>query len=177
MAKRKTSNFLPQAYQTEKNKKFLSATLDQLMNSSNLTKVDGYIGRKHSPNYKTGDNYLTSSALRTIYQLEPAIVTKKDSSITSNSNVDSVMSYGDLLYKLQSHGADTTNANNFFNQEFYNWSGFIDFDCLVNYGSYYWLKDGPNSVSVSGGDIKLSGDWNLKYDLAKNQYTVTELEG
>ncbi|SVD62850.1 uncharacterized protein METZ01_LOCUS415704, partial [marine metagenome] len=83
MAKRKTSSFLPKAYQSEKNKKFLSATLDQLMNSSNLTRLDGYVGRKHAPSYKSTDNYLTSTGLRNDYQLEPAIVVKKDSNITS----------------------------------------------------------------------------------------------
>ena len=74
MAKRKTSSFLPKAYQTEKNKKFLSGTLDQLMNSSNLTRLDGYVGRVYSPSYKTTDNYIKSTGLRQQYQLEPAIV-------------------------------------------------------------------------------------------------------
>ncbi len=78
MAKRKTSSFLPKAYQSEKNKKFLSGTLDQLMSSSNLTRMDGYIGRKYSPSYKSSDNYLLSAGLKSDYQLEPAIVIKKD---------------------------------------------------------------------------------------------------
>ena len=67
MAKRKSSSFLPKAYQTERNKKFLSATLDQLLNSSNLTKVDGFIGRRHSPSFKSKDNYLPSKGYRKSY--------------------------------------------------------------------------------------------------------------
>ena len=177
MARRKTSTFLPKAYQSEKNKKFLSATLDQLMNSSNLTRLDGYVGRKHSPSYKSSDNYLTSRGLRKNYQLEPAIVVKKDSTITSDNDVGSIVTYDDLLYKLKNHSVDTTNHNKLFNQEFYNWSGFINFDTLVNYGSYYWLKDGPNAVAVTGSKIKTSGSWSAKYNEVNNEFSVTEIAG
>lgn len=177
MAKRKTSSFLPKAYQTEKNKKFLSSTLDQLMNSSNLTRMDGYIGRKYSPSYKTTDNYLESSGLRSDYQLEPAIVLKKDSNITSDNDVGSIVTYDDLLHKLKNNSVNTTDHNKLFNQEFYNWSGFINFDTLVNYGSYYWLKDGPNAVTVTGNNIQTSGAWSTKYNSVNNEYTVSEIEG
>ena len=177
MAKRKSSSFLPKAYQTERNKKFLSATLDQLLNSSNLTKVDGFIGRRHSPSFKSKDNYLPSTGYRKSYNLEPAIVTKKDSTITSNNTVQSLVGYDDLLHKLQDDGVDITDHNKLFSQEFYNWAGFVNFDPLVNYGSYYWLKDGPASVSVSGGDVKQSGTYNFTFDSDKEEYSITELEG
>jgi len=180
MAKRNTSSFLPQAYQTERNKKFLSATLDQLMSSSNLTRMDGFVGRKYAPSFKVKDNYLTTTGLRRNYHLEPAIVTKKDSTIDSivdSNDVGSVVTYDDLLNKLKDEGVDITDHSKLFGQEFYNWAGFINFDTLVNYGSYYWLKDGPNSVSITGGDIKMSGEWNIKYNDELNRYNVTELEG
>ena len=92
MAKRNTSKFLPKAYQSEKNKKFLSATLDQLMSSANLQKVDGYVGRKHSPSFKSTDNYLTATGYRKNYNLEPAIVTKKKATDqVENNDVQSVI--------------------------------------------------------------------------------------
>ena len=177
MAKRKTSSFLPKAYQSEKNKKFLSGTLDQLMSSSNLTRMDGYIGRKYSPSYKSSDNYLLSAGLKSDYQLEPAIVIKKDPSITSDNDVGSIVTYDDLLHKLKNNSVNTTDHNKLFNQEFYNWSGFINFDTLVNYGSYYWLKDGPNAVTVTGKDIKTSGSWTTKYDAVNNEYSISEIKG
>ena len=58
MAIVKTVNFLPEVFRTETNKKFLNATLDQLVSEPNFTKVNGYIGRKFSPTYKTNDNYV-----------------------------------------------------------------------------------------------------------------------
>lgn len=178
MAKRNTSKFLPKAYQSEKNKKFLSATLDQLMSSANLQKVDGYVGRKHSPSFKSTDNYLTATGYRKNYNLEPAIVTKKKATDqVENNDVQSVIGYDDLLHKLQDDGVDITDHNKLFGQEYYNWSGFTNFDTLVNYGSYYWLKDGPNPVTVSGGDIKLSGTWNFNFDDVKQEYGITELSG
>ena len=177
MAKRKTSSFLPKAYQTERNKKFLSATLDQLMNSSNLLKVDGFIGRRHAPSFKSKDNYLPSTGYRKSYNLEPAIVTKKDSTIDSNSTVQGLIGYDDLLHKLADDGVDITDHDKLFSQEFYNWAGFVNFDPLINYGSYYWLKDGPASVSISGGEVKQSGTYNFVYDADKEEYNITELEG
>jgi len=177
MAKRKTSSFLPQAYQSDKNKKFLSATLDQLMNSANLQRLDGYVGRKYSPGYKSTDNYINSTGLRRDYQLEPAIVVKKDSSITSDNSVGSIITYDDLLYKLKNNSVNTTNHNKLFDEEFYNWAGFINFDSLINYGSYYWLKDGPNAVNVTGSKIKTTGSWTTTYDSVNNRFTVTEIAG
>ena len=46
MATRKTYKFLPTVFQSDANKKFLSATLDQLVTEPNLDTLYGYIGRK-----------------------------------------------------------------------------------------------------------------------------------
>ena len=46
MAAFKTHNFLPEIFQTETNKKFLNATVDQLVTEPNFKRVSGYIGRK-----------------------------------------------------------------------------------------------------------------------------------
>ena len=46
MANTKTVNFLPAVFQTETNKKFLNATLDQLVTEPNLVAINGYVGRK-----------------------------------------------------------------------------------------------------------------------------------
>ncbi len=49
MAVTKTHQFLPDVFQTETNKKFLNATVDQLVNEPQLKQVNGYIGRKLAP--------------------------------------------------------------------------------------------------------------------------------
>ena len=129
MAKRNTSTFLPKVYQSDKNKKFLSATLDQLMSSANLSRINGYVGRQFSPSFKKSDNYLKSTGKRTNYQLEPAVV---------SDNENTVVTYDDFLHFLENNGVSTADQNKLFNQEFYNWAGFIDFDKIVNFNSYHF---------------------------------------
>ena len=46
MANTKTINFLPAVFQSETNKRFLNATLDQLVTEPNLQPISGYVGRK-----------------------------------------------------------------------------------------------------------------------------------
>ena len=71
MAAIKTINFLPEIFQTDTNKKFLNATFDQLLSEPNFKKVNGYIGRKFAPTYKTTDSYVTEAdKSRENYQLE-----------------------------------------------------------------------------------------------------------
>ena len=48
----KTIQFLPEVFRTEPNRKFLNATVDQLISEPNLKRVNGYIGRKLAPSYK-----------------------------------------------------------------------------------------------------------------------------
>ena len=47
-ASRKVSNLLPRFYRTDSNKKFVHATLDQLIQPGTVKKVNGYIGRQDS---------------------------------------------------------------------------------------------------------------------------------
>ena len=75
MAAFKTLQFLPEIFRTDSNRKFLNATVDQLVSEPNLIKVNGYIGRKLAPSYKTSDSYITEpTKSRQDYQLEPGVV-------------------------------------------------------------------------------------------------------
>ena len=72
---RKTSELLPQIFQTEANQKFLAATLDPLVQPGVLEKKVGYVGRRYGKTYNPEDVYLDSDeTLRSRYQLEPAVV-------------------------------------------------------------------------------------------------------
>ena len=73
----KTYPFLPSQFQSEANKKFLNATLDQLVTEPNVRPVSGYVGRKFSPGNNDINNFIREPSLnRANYQLEPGIVYK-----------------------------------------------------------------------------------------------------
>ena len=77
MAQIKTVNLLPETYRSDANEKFLNATLDQLVTQPDLRNINGYIGRKFAPTFKSTDNYIPEpTTLRQNYQLEPSVVVK-----------------------------------------------------------------------------------------------------
>ena len=87
---RKSANLLPAFFRTDKNNKFLSSTLDQLIKVPALERIDGFVGSRLSPNYSPlTDNYISESLpVREKYQLEPAVVLKNiDQSITNFKNI------------------------------------------------------------------------------------------
>ena len=49
MARVRSVDFLPQIFQTETNKQFLAATLDQLIQEPKFKKTQGFIGRTVGP--------------------------------------------------------------------------------------------------------------------------------
>ena len=156
MAKRKSSSFLPKFLQTNKNTKFLHATLDQLLNSKSLERIDGYVGRRRGPSYEVTDPYIaTVGANRQNYQLEPASVYKK------NGEIEFVVTYDDLINSIASNGGNNTRHDRLFEQEYYNWSGFTDYDKLINFGEYYWLPQGPGVVNVSANEIPVNIDFTV----------------
>ena len=72
---RKASKFLPRYFRTVANEKFISSTLDQLISSGTVEKVNGYIGRRNAKAFNSTDSYINDiSNLRQDYQLEPATV-------------------------------------------------------------------------------------------------------
>jgi hypothetical protein len=144
-SKKKTVNLLPEYLRTDKNSKFLSATVDQLINTPELERIDGYIGSKITPNYNPAvDFYLKESLpLRTSYSLEPAMVFKDKS-----SKINDVISYDDLINELQTSGSSVDNLDRIFRTKFYSYDPLIDWDKLINYNQYYWLPTGPNPVLI-----------------------------
>jgi hypothetical protein len=75
--KRESASHLPRYYRTPANKKFLSSTLDQLIQPGVAEKLNGYVGRKSAKAYSVKDNYVSDvSADRENYQFEPASVVK-----------------------------------------------------------------------------------------------------
>ena len=76
---RSSSKLLPEIFQTEKNKRFINSTLDQLIEPSVLERLSAYVGQKYRPSYKTSDVYVDESTdQRQSYQLEPTVAYKSD---------------------------------------------------------------------------------------------------
>ena len=149
MAIRKSSALLPSVFQTNKNAKFLNATVDQLISEPNLKRFNSFIGRKFAPNFTVGDGYIQEPDInRQNYQLEPAVVYRN-----ASNQVEHLTGYIDFVNKLKYNNVDTTVHNDLFSQQYYNYSGFVDFDKLVNYGEYFWLPAGPDSVQVFNSTV------------------------
>jgi hypothetical protein len=141
--KRKMIKQLPGVVQTQTLQNFFSATVDHLFQPVQSERVAGYIGQKPSYYDPSKDFYVPElSQERSIYQLEPCATTKNGNSITN------AIFFADLLQALRSEGANITNQNRLFEQDYYSWCPPINLDMLINYSQYYWLENGPEPILV-----------------------------
>ena len=144
---KKSVNLLPEYLKTDKNSKFLSGTLDPLIQSPQLERIDGFVGSKITPNYNpTKDFYLKEDlALRKEYALEPALVFKDQS-----ANITDVIAFDDIINEISIQGGKTDNLDTLFRSKFYSYDPCIEWDKLVNYNQYYWLPTGPDAITLDG---------------------------
>lgn len=182
MAAVKTINFLPDVFKSDANKKFLNATLDQLVSEPNFNKVNGYIGRKFAPTYKNGDSYVNEpSKERQSYQLEASISLIANSNViganvattTPNSDVLFYNSYTDILQKIRYYGGLTNDHSRLFSNESYTFDGMFDFDKFINFNQYLWLPNGVPSVTVSAITSSKISDYTVTKDSTKTAYSFT----
>jgi len=161
MAKRiRSEDFLPEIFQTPANKQLLRSTLDQLTQNPKLKPTEGYIGRKIGPGVTASDNYiLEPSQTRTDYQLEPGVVQLKP----DTSTVDNAITYPGVIDSLKMQGANTTRHDRLFNSEHYSYDPMIDYDKFVNFGQYYWIPAGPNSVDVFANTIPTADNFDVTH--------------
>jgi hypothetical protein len=162
----KTINFLPEVFKTPANRKFLNATVDQLIAEPNFKKLNGYVGRKFAPTYNPADNYLPEpSTSRQNYQFEPSVV-----STDSDKNINFFGSYTDLLQQIEYYGGSAANHSRLFANEAYSFNGLVDFDKLVNFNQYYWMPHGPDAVEVFTGFVDTDSTFTVTRDTATNSY-------
>jgi FG-GAP repeat len=174
MAQIQTANFLPEAFRTETNKKFLNATLDQLVTQPDLRNINGYVGRKFAPTFKSTDNYQPEpTQLRQNYQLEPSVVVKNK--ITKDTEFFS--SYIDLLQQVGHYGGLTNNQSRLFDNETYSYNGLFDFDKFVNFSQYYWLEDGLTPVTVTASAVPTTETFIVTRDTATGTYKFSTTDG
>lgn len=173
MAARRTFNFLPSVFQTDTNRKFLSATLDQLVSEPEFTRLNGFVGRKYAPTYKSGDSYISEiNNTRQNYQLEPSVVIKN-----SSDQIEFYSTYTDLLDKISYYGGKTDNHNRLFSSEYYTFSGLFDHDKFVNYQQYYWLPNGPIPVLINSEIVNANDTFTVSKDVDDNCFRVDSLTG
>jgi hypothetical protein len=170
MAAFKTIQFLPEVFRTDVNRKFLNATVDQLISEPNLKKVNGYIGRKLAPSYKTTDSYIEEPTTdRQNYQLEPSLVIK----IPTTGQIDFATTYTDIVNKIGYYGGLKDRHSRLFDNEYYTYDPKIDLDKFVNFSQYYWLQNGPDEVLISTNAVPLNYTFDVFYDSVTETYTFT----
>jgi len=153
---RRTVELLPQVFQTEANKKFLSAVLDPLVQPGVLQKTVGYVGRRYGKTYNASDIYLdTDETLRSRYQLEPGVV------ITQNNTVTNFYDYLDFKNQIKFFGNKEEFDATITAQEHYSWNPPIDWDKFINYREYYWVPDGPPAVKILGQDQNIVSTYKI----------------
>jgi hypothetical protein len=151
----KTVNLLPEIFRTDKNSKFLSSTIDQLIQPPQLERIDGFIGSKLTPTYNPiSDVYISEGLnLRRDYQLEPALIVND-----KNGNVQDVIAFDDLVNEISTRGGINDNLDRLFRSEFYSYDPQIDWDKLINYQEYYWLSTGPDVILIVDNALDLDTD-------------------
>lgn len=170
MAITKTLDFLPAVFQSETNSKFLGATLDQLVTEPNVATINGYVGRKFTPDWQGITSYIREpNKERADYQLEPTVVVKDN----DTAEVEFYGTYPDLLSKINYFGGNTANQDKLFHNEYYNYNPQINLDEFVNFGKYFWVPDGPPSVDIFSGTIATSKTYYIYPDSAAEVYTVS----
>ena len=77
---RRSVAHLPAFYRTDTNQRFLSSTIDPLIQKGALERLDGYIGKQDAYTRKLTDTYISATNRdRMSYQLDPAVTyTDKD---------------------------------------------------------------------------------------------------
>jgi len=169
VAQVRTIDFLPEIFKTTPNDNFLSATLDQLVQQQDLEKLQGYIGRRFQYGLTPNSYYIPEiNKTRTDYQLEPAIIFKRND---TNRALDFI-SYPEIIDALKLQGAPVTNNSLLFDNQFYSWDSFADLDKLSNYSQYYWLPFGPDVVNIEPLPVNLTSFFDVQSQT--NEFTFVQ---
>ena len=158
--KRTSVQHLPRYFRTPANKKFLSSTLDQLIQPGEVEKISSYFGRNDAKARTADDSYISDvSSDRQNYQLEPALVIKDDF-----DNVSFYKDYNDYINQLRAFGNTNTNHSLINAQEYYSWNPHIDWDKFVNFREYYWLPSGPQVLPIYGQTKEVSSTFKVSIE-------------
>lgn len=166
----RTIDFLPDIFRTDTNKQFLAASLDVLTSQPDFNRVQGFIGEKYGYGVEPTDKYVVEpSKSRRDYQLDPGVIFLKSDTQTAQDFIN----YPGIINALANDGANVTNHDRLFNNQFYSWDPFVDYDKIVNYSQYYWIPKGPDSVIISTDLVYETAEYTVSSD--DNGYMFTQL--
>ena len=145
MPNRKTIKLLPEYNQTTTLSKQFSATVDHLFQPEDVEFLNAYVGS--TPSYWNPDQdfYIGEpNKTRVDYQLSVAAASVD----VISGKVNNILFYDDLINQLRYQGANVSNHSRLFSQEYYSWSPPINLDKLINYNQYFWLPQGPGTITL-----------------------------
>lgn len=172
MARIRSVDFLPEIFQTDANKQFLAATLDQLIQEPKFKKTQGFIGRTVGPGVNPNDKYVIEpNKVRADYQLEPGVV----SLVPDTNTIKDAITYPGINDAVGFQGGNQERPDRLYESEFYTWDPFVDFDAFVNFSQYFWMPGGPDAVEVHATGIPFSD--NFVVDRNNGVYTFSGLTG
>ena len=172
MANTRSVDFLPEIFQTDANKQFLAATLDQLIQEPNFRKTQGFIGRSVGPGVNPNDKYVIEpTTTRANYQLEPGII----SLVPDSDTIKNAITYPGLNDAVSFQGGNGGRPDRLYSSEYYTWDPFIDFDTFINFSQYYWVPNGPDAVDVASSSIPTTD--NFVVTTSNNAYNFSGVNG
>ena len=175
---RRTVQHLPAFYRTDTNQRFLSSTMDPLVQKGALERLDGFIGRQDAYTRNVNDSYITAtSADRFAYQLEPAVTyTDKDTtSVNPEDQVKFTATYDDYINQIKYLGGKVNNHDRLNKETVYSWNPAIDYDKLINYREYYWIPEGPGSIEIDAAGPSAVIEYSVE-NLAQGAYNFSHRE-
>ena len=173
MARVRSVDFLPEIFQTDANKQFLAATLDQVIQEPKFKKTQGYIGRTVGPGVNPNDKYVIEpDKTRADYQLEPGVISVDPA---DNSKIVDAITYPGITDTLVYQGSPPDQPSRLYTSDYYSLDPFIDFDTFVNFSQYYWIPNGPDVVTVQSPGVAISQ--NFVVNRANGTYTFSGLAG
>ena len=148
---RKTVESLPDYLKTNVNKKFLDATLDQLISNGSAIRANSYYGsRQGLANNGVDLYYDANSTLKNQYQFEPAIT----SDYIGVDEPKLHITYDDILNNMRRDveeiDATSFDYNRLFQGENFTWRPPIDENKFLNYNLYHWFEAGLPTVEIDG---------------------------
>ena len=165
---RKSVNHLPKYFRTEYNQKFLSTTLDQMIQPGTVEQINGFYGRRTAKAFDYNKDIYVNDITqeRQDYQLEPVTVVKDDL-----NNLKYYADYVDFINYLKIKNTkdidhDVANA-----AEYYAWNPHIDWDKFVNFRNYYWLPNGPVTLTVAGQEKEVESEYTIRLQDNADNFT------